>query len=56
LPYLGRSTEIQNLIIAGGHSMMGLSLGPATGKIVADLANGQKPAIDISAFAPGRFS
>jgi D-amino-acid dehydrogenase len=56
LPYLGRSAKLQNLIIAGGHAMMGLSLGPATGKVVADLANHQKPRVDISAFSPERFS
>jgi len=56
LPYLGRTTKLNNLIIAGGHAMMGLSLGPATGKVVADLANGQKPEVDISAFNPERFS
>jgi D-amino-acid dehydrogenase len=56
LPYMGRTTKLNNLIIAGGHAMMGLSLGPATGKIVADLANGQKPEVEISAFNPERFS
>jgi D-amino-acid dehydrogenase len=40
LPYIGRSKKLKNLIIAGGHSMMGLSLGPATGKLVAEYANG----------------
>lgn len=56
LPYLGRSTKINNLLIAGGHSMMGLSLGPATGKVVADLANGNKTEIEIKAFEPERYS
>lgn len=56
LPYLGRSSRIDNLIIAGGHSMMGLSLGPATGKVVADLAGHVKTEVDIKAFAPERFS
>jgi D-amino-acid dehydrogenase len=56
LPYLGRSNKIENLLIAGGHSMMGLSLGPASGKVVADLANGIKPEVAIDAFHPERFS
>lgn len=56
LPYIGYSDKIQNLIIAGGHAMMGLSLGPASGKIVADLANQRKNEIDISAFNANRFS
>lgn len=56
LPYLGRVSKLDNLIVAGGHAMMGLSLGPASGKAVADLANGQKPEVDISAFRPERFT
>ena len=56
LPYLGYTRKLENLIIAGGHAMMGLSLGPATGKIVADLAARKKPEISISAFSPERFS
>jgi D-amino-acid dehydrogenase len=56
LPYLGNSRKIKNLIIAGGHSMMGLSLGPASGKLVAELANGTSTAVKIDAFDPERFS
>lgn len=56
LPYLGKTHLISNLIIAGGHAMMGLSLGPASGKVVADLANDRQPEVDISAFGPERFS
>ncbi len=55
LPYIGR-TKIHNLIVAGGHAMMGLSMGPATGKIVADIASGYPAPVDISQFAPERFS
>jgi D-amino-acid dehydrogenase len=56
MPYIGRSSKIDNLFIAGGHSMMGLSLGPATGKIIADLANDQKTEVDIKTFDPDRYS
>ncbi|MEI6949038.1 FAD-dependent oxidoreductase [Paraflavisolibacter sp. H34] len=56
LPYLGRSQKIANLLVAGGHAMMGLSLGPASGRVIADLANGREPQVAIGAFAPERFS
>ena len=56
LPYLGYTDKVENLIIAGGHAMMGLSLGPASGKIVADLASEQRPEVDIKAFQVDRFS
>jgi D-amino-acid dehydrogenase len=55
LPYIGRSNKLRNLVVATGHGMMGLSLGPATGKLVAELATHRQTSIDLSAFAPGRF-
>lgn len=55
LPYIGRSGKYQNLIIATGHSMMGMSLGPATGKLVTELVNEERTCMDISGFSPGRF-
>jgi D-amino-acid dehydrogenase len=56
LPYIGFSKKIKNMVIAGGHSMMGLGLGPATGKLVADLVNETDLPIKIDAFDPERFS
>jgi D-amino-acid dehydrogenase len=56
LPYIGYANSLDNLIVAGGHAMMGLSLGPATGKLVAELATHQKPSVGIDAFAVNRFS
>lgn len=55
VPYLGRTSRWSNLILATGHAMMGLSLAPGTGKIVADLITGEKPAVDLTLFSPDRF-
>jgi D-amino-acid dehydrogenase len=55
LPYLGRTLAWDNLIIASGHAMMGISLGPITGKIVAEIAGNQKLSSDVSLLAPDRF-
>ena len=55
LPYLGRSRRYDNLIISTGHGMKGISLAPITGKIVAQLASGQTPAVDIEALSIERF-
>ena len=55
LPYIGRSAKYNNLIVATGHGMMGLSLGPATGLLVSEIIEGAKSAIDIRAFSPNRF-
>ncbi|MGY0035603.1 NAD(P)/FAD-dependent oxidoreductase [Pedobacter sp. NJ-S-72] len=54
LPYIGRSKKRDNLVIATGHGMMGLSLGPATGVIVSQLISEQQTAISIEAFSPSR--
>lgn len=56
LPYLGPSSKLKNLIIAGGGGMMGLSLGPIFGKTVSEIANGERPTVDISIFNPERFN
>jgi len=56
LPYIGPAKGLENLLVAGGHSMMGLSLGPATGKVIADMAAGRKPEVPVEAFRADRFS
>ncbi len=55
LPYIGRSSKISNLVIATGHSMMGLSLGPGTGKLVSEVLERETTSIAITAFNPERF-
>jgi D-amino-acid dehydrogenase len=55
LPYLGRANNINNLIVATGHSMLGLSLGAGTGKLVAEIANETLPSMDIAPFNTNRF-
>lgn len=55
LPYLGNSKTLQNLTVATGHGMMGVSLGPATGKLVSELINGQVLSMDINPFSANRY-
>jgi D-amino-acid dehydrogenase len=55
LPYLGRSRRYDNVIIATGHGMKGISLAPITGKIVSQLSANQTPAIDLTALSIERF-
>jgi D-amino-acid dehydrogenase len=55
LPYIGRTSKYENVTLAGGHAMVGLSLAAATGKLVQQIASKQKTEIDIHAFAPERF-
>jgi D-amino-acid dehydrogenase len=55
LPYIGHHSKYSNLVIAGGHAMLGLSLAAATGKLVEELVSQKKTTIDVKAFAPERF-
>ncbi len=55
LPFIGYHPKFQNLLIATGHGMMGLSLGPATGSLLSQLVSGTRPDMDVRPFAPARF-
>jgi D-amino-acid dehydrogenase len=55
LPLVGRSPRFDNLVLAAGHAMVGMSLGPVTGKLVAGLAAGAAPSSDLRPLDPGRF-
>jgi D-amino-acid dehydrogenase len=56
LPYIGRTQRWKNLTLAAGHAMMGLSLAPATGQIVASLLSNEPSPIPLALFNPDRFS
>jgi len=56
LPYIGRTNRHDNVILATGHAMMGLSLGPGTGRLVSDLVAGKSPEVNLRPFDPNRFN
>lgn len=51
LPYIGRPETFDNLIVATGHGMMGITLGPVTGMLVAEMILGRNPTLDTRPFA-----
>ena len=55
LPYIGRTKKLPNVLLATGHGMMGMSLGPITGKLIAEIAANQSPGIEISKLSVERF-
>jgi D-amino-acid dehydrogenase len=55
LPVIGRSPHLPNLFFAFGHQHIGLTGGPRTGRIIADLVAGRPPNIDIRPFRADRF-
>jgi D-amino-acid dehydrogenase len=55
LPYIGKSANYKNLFINTGHAMMGISLAPASGKLVAQLVANENLEMGIEGFSPQRF-
>ena len=55
LPYVGRFGHYANLSAATGHAMMGMSLGPVTGKLIAEVLSGEAPELALGALSPDRF-
>ena len=56
LPYLGRPQRYANLLVATGHAMLGITLGPITGKLSAQILSGEPPGVDITLLSPDRHS
>ena len=56
LPYIGFAPGYSNVLVGSGHSMMGISLAPATGKLLAELHQQKDTSIEIGGFEVGRFN
>jgi len=55
MPVIGKAPRHRGLWFAFGHAHHGLTLGPVTGRVLAETMTGEKPVIDISAYRPERF-
>jgi D-amino-acid dehydrogenase len=55
LPFVGRPRRWDNLILAAGHGMLGISLAPVTGKLVSRLAANTVTTPELNALAVDRF-
>jgi len=55
LPVIGPAPRLGNLFVATGHGMLGITLAPATARVIADLMTTGQTDIDLAPFAPGRF-
>jgi D-amino-acid dehydrogenase len=56
LPVIGRSARQPGVFYAFGHGHLGLTLGPTTGRLVADLVAGRIASIDLAPFSITRFA
>ena len=55
IPLIGRTKQIENLLVAAGHAMMGVSLAPITGKIISDFVEGKSDDFFSDFLSPNRF-
>lgn len=56
LPYIGRFGQQRNLVAACGHAMLGVTMAPTTGLLVAETLAGRKPTIDLALLSPDRYA
>lgn len=56
VPYIGSVGALPGLTIATGFSGHGFGIGPAAGRLAAELAIGEAPSVDPAAFRISRFS
>lgn len=55
LPIVGRPGGLENVVLATGHGMMGLTLAPVTACLVGEVVAGARPSHDLAPLSPGRF-
>jgi len=56
LPVIGPAPSEPSVFLAAGHARMGVTLGPATGVLIADMVTGATPSAPAGAFDPARFT
>jgi D-amino-acid dehydrogenase len=56
LPIIGPAARHKGLWLDFGHHHHGLTLGPISGRLLAEMMTGQTPAIDVSPFSGARFA
>jgi len=55
-PLIGRCPGFKNVFLATGHNMLGLSMAPATGRLVTEIICGQETHVPCGAYAVERFA
>ena len=56
LPIIDRLVQPDNMLLATGHGMSGLSMAPSTGKLISELVTGRSPHIDAKPYRLQRFA
>lgn len=55
IPIIGRSPKISNAWMGFGHHHIGLTAGPKTGRLLAEMIGGVKSNLELAPYAPMRF-
>lgn len=55
LPVIGFASRSRNILYAFGHQHLGMTLGPATALLIADLVAGREPGVDLFPYRPDRY-
>ncbi|TWU67237.1 NAD(P)/FAD-dependent oxidoreductase [Crateriforma conspicua] len=55
-PVIGRCGAYENVYVSAGHNMLGISMAPASGQLIASLISGTTPALDPTPYRPQRFA
>ncbi len=56
MPYIGRTSRLDNLVFATGHGMMGMSLGPVSGRLVGEILANETPSVPLELLSPDRYA
>ena len=56
VPAIGRSRAQANVYCACGHDHLGQTMGTITGRLIAQLAAGREPELDLRPYDPDRFA
>ncbi len=54
-PIIGPVPNVDNMVLATGHGMLGLSMAPATGRLVTEILDNATPSIPLASYSPQRF-
>jgi D-amino-acid dehydrogenase len=52
---IGQAPRHRSLWLAFGHQHLGFTLGPATGRLLAEMMTGEPPFVDPAPFSATRF-
>ncbi len=55
MPIIGPAPRHKGLWFSFGHAHHGMTLGPATGRLIAEMISGDAPFLDPKAFSADRF-